>query len=539
VGVQELQAIENAWNNAIASVQRRQQLQQQAAYQQSEIEARTRTADLQQKEFDAQQKQQEVQNQAAQAQLALQRTAAFQKVGENYESTGILPPNWGLTKGGTPSALPVKGTPGPVNGTIGPSAIPISQAVTAQSASPYDQVTLVAPPEMGGGSFTAYTPESYARKQADLARIQNAPAEEMAEQKIKAEKDAQLALQLKVLDTKFGQDTKMEAIKNGYEKGLLQQRLDHETYINGVNNSLKLQLANMNLQGGLTSDGGSAGALTYDQDGNPTFTPTNNDIRLKNIVEGAANGTLTQDAFKKQFPNTKFQQAIGNILGQNGLDWVNDKQQKAAQDIGVAASIVPKLKDAYDQMNNHQYSIQWDGSDAYRKFKADRELIQGVVPQIARVMDGTNRYSPGMANDMAKKLIPDLSIWTSLKQSDKEAQNEKYGQLIKDIQDYTVRTMGNLSPQQQRAVRNRLQVPNLPDALLSPGTQEPTQPGFQSGVVGGKAQTPSLDKLGDEDRITVYDNKNQNVFTQKKKYVLANPQRYRVLGIPGQGGGNQ
>ena len=473
---------------AKAQKQQREEFESNLAFQKTEAEQRKTQFEVQQKASDKLHELQQAQFDAQKAQADYANIATFQK-------TGITPPNTQVI----PGVQPTQAQPLVLSG------LEKSQLI-GPSGSTYDVPPLAQSPEQQLVRQQAKETEATRmREAAETSRLQ-------------------FQNQLQLLDAQYPKELKLATIRNNWDKEKIKMQQEGENYRANLMNSTRLKVAGMAKQGLFSNIGGT---LSFDEDGNPTYSSGDSTNMLANLIPNIANGKMTQEDIQKQFPVAKDREALGGILAQAGIKAINNKQRDYTNDLQSVSTLLPRVAEMYTELNEHPYSMLLGFGPAYERFKSAKETVEGNRALIVRVLEGVNRYTHQQAIDKSNELIPDVSMKTVLTPGGIEAQTKKYEFFVKEmLQDNFMKAVGHTSAAQQKAIRSRIDLPDIGQMLSQPGGEHPQTPGTTSPSVLNPNQAST-------DRVIVYDRKTGRTGSQLKKFVEANPKRYQIMGTPG------
>lgn len=446
MGVQELQAIQNAWNNAIESVYRRRQLEQSAAYQQQEIQQRQQEADLRTKEFEAQQAQQEVLNKSNAAVLAMQKAQFAQQAAQNYQSTGIVPPGTRISPS-APINMQTPGTPETslpampqTPGTVGTPGILPNIPATPPSVKSYNQVKLTLPPELGGGTMTALTPEDSAKLAADRARQLEAPKTEAEFLKLAQEH----AFRVQEIN---------EQKKWDDERTRMTISAENARAANQQANELRIHM--LDTTGGLSEmmrgqPGGGGLSITVGPDGAPQYNLPKAAQNLQNGSNNIFNGNMTIKEFESANPKQK--QAMASLLGMGNVVSLEPDDKKELQDAQIMKSFADRLYELH-QIRQQGVTAKW------QEFNSKEAQLQKDLPGIISRLNNVKRANTVELENEMKGLFPSRTpAFVPFYGSNADAEGMKYNDFVqrnilqraKDV----VRNTGATSAQQDAILHN-------------------------------------------------------------------------------------
>lgn len=472
-------------------------------------EASDRLYDLQQAQFEANRAQNQYQNL------------------QTFQKTGVVPPGAVLTPGlpsstlgtrapVTPSQIPVGGA-----GGTGTGIVPSPQGPLTQTGLGLENALLTYP----GGGMPQSVPPLEMSPEAQLAKTQQAQqlANDISKEQALAPIRAQAELNARIALEDYTYPKDMARLKQVHDWDMAKEQMitDAQRADNALTNSTRLKIATMNRDLVM----GSGGALGIDADGNVIQGAGNTNDQLIQRARGVVNGTITLEDLSKIYPNAKARQAFMNTLPP-GVTPLNNKQRDQLADYQKAAAFIPQLDIMYKELNEHPSSIASPFPNPDKTaFENARDIVQGNRAQFVRILEGSNRYTHQQAEDVVTGVIPSADILKVL--GDKilgsnaiAGQNAKYDFFVRhQIQDPVNQIIGDKPSSVQLAIRNRIGLPNLREAMTEPGVEHPP-------VIGTTAPTVNPS----EERIHVYDNKNKQEGYQLKKYIDANPSRYKILG---------
>jgi hypothetical protein len=495
-----------AVNAVIQAFQRGMEQVQQAHAQKQQREEYEKTLEFQKSEQADRKAQLDVTNKANEklfnlqkAQIDAQQAQTDFANAQMFQKSGITPPGAEVI----PGVKPTPSQPLVLSGLENTQLVPPSGrtlSVPPLSQNPEQQL------------IQQQTRETEDRAEARQTRIAAATGQ------------IQLENQLKLLDAQFPKELSLATIRNNWDKEKIRMQQEGENYRANLANSTRLKIGTMAKQGLFSGMGGS---LSFDEDGNPIYSSGDPTNMLANLIPDIASGKVTQEDIQKQFPTAKDRTALGSILAQANIHAINNKERTYINDLQSASSLLPKIAEMYQELNEHPYSLLLGFGTSNERFNQAKQVVEGNRALLVRVLEGVNRYTYQQALDKSKELIPEVSAKTVFTPGGIEAQNKKYEFFVKEmLQDNFNKAAGHLPASQQKAIRGRIDLPDIGQALSQPGGEHPQIPGTTAPQVLNNPQPT-------EDRVIVYDRKTGRTGSQLKKFVDKNPSRYQIMGTPG------
>ena len=438
-----------------------------------------------------------------------------QGMSEDYARTGIIPSGAQVGPATGQNVMYNPATGGLVP-SVGTSNIPGRSSLTFPS----------------GNVVQVPSPEEYAQKQADLARITNAPATEAKIREAQATGEIELNNRLKLLDASFPKELALAKVKNDWEVEREKMRQTGDNYRANLMNNTRLKALELSKGGLFTGMGG--GSLTLDEDGNFSVSPGTGDTgqRVGNLMSKVASGQVTEEEIPKLLPNVKDRTEFSKMMLQNNITPVKGKLSDRLDDLQKVSAFLNPLYDAFSAVNNNPFAVQFGQmTDAGAKLKNANDIIDANRALFVRVLEGSNRYTHQQAEDIVKELHPQSGPEVFLPNVISN-QNKKYEFFVKhQLQDAVDSVIGKFSPAQQKLIRSRIDLPDVRQAEFAPGGEHPQIGGTTAPTVGNEKKPTQ--QTSPDDRLTVYDKQKGRAGTQLRKFIDANPGRYTVMGTAG------
>src|SRR5215471_7380007 len=487
----------------------------------------------QKRQFDerlkAEQEHQKLQDQLAHAYLDLQSKSseiqnmvAGQNIGRIYSETGALPPGASATTVSPQIQVPGAqggGVSGPLLNIPG-QTLPGNMTVAPRDVS-QDYANLSLP---GIGTIQAKTPEAtsallQARKKAEIT-----PQAEVADQHARLLQQLESEAKINFFDYTFPKEVGFERLKNDWVDKREQDKLRFEEWQTRFNGGIHLQIANLAQQGLLGNTFG--GSMQIDPEtGQFAYKSVNGNLAMDNLGTKVANGDTTLEDLTKLIPNQKHREAFIGALASNNVVPITNKTMNDLKDLSTVSSFLEPLMQAYNEVNEHPYAIQF-GLGAKKRYDDAMAIVYGNRAAIVRVMEKVNRYTHQQAVDKTNELLPEHDIGRVFIPGAMESQNKKLEFFMRSIQNNINMTIGNLSEDQQRALRVKNSLPNITQAIYSPGGAAPTPQGYTKPTAIVPQKTAPGGKVDVIDKVTGQKGK------VSQKFIDAFPQRYVPIGVP-------
>jgi hypothetical protein len=446
---QDVNTIINAIHNFAAV---RQARNQQALEQQRADDEKQNQQDRLQIERDKLKQEGDYQKSVLKATQALhdvQIQKAQQEIGQQAAQTGIVPYSV--------QSQPAQSTPG------GGMMSPISGVGNQQLLTFPDQTQLTVP-----------TPLAYAQQQADQQRIIQAPAEEIKTREQAAAQEAETKRQLATGQQAHQNKLQELFLEQNYNNQRQQNQLAAEKAMRDSQNATTLQAKMLEVTGGLSGMPNNA-IITTGPDGQPTLQPVDKNAYVNNAMDAIRNGRLSSDEFRKQYgkqANTLMQMASSTGLGMLSKD---DKAK--LDDLETAAKIAPIMKELVQIRTTYPTKDMIPGTDAYKQYNLDKELIGKSIPAISRVLSGVKRFNQSEFDKYMEGLIPGKNPLTT----NPSAAASKYNDFVtKDLQAAFNQITSSLPKGHQDMLRQKLGLNDLPflnSAIKTPGANPGTPTG--------------------------------------------------------------
>ena len=357
------------------------------------------------------------------------------------------------------------------------------------------------------------TPEFHAQQQADLARIQNAPAEEAKTREQQALQESEFARQIKLDAQRHADRLAEQAQENTYNNN------HQQTMITAQQSELSQRLAAEHQKAIIDATGGWYGltdndkkkygmptgvTITTDSDGQPIVSTKSPADIMTNVINDMYDGKLSTDQVKKQYP--KQSSLIFETARQRGVVGATQTQLDALKGLNDISRVVPNLQEMAKLRANQGAGIFGSGvsnildknnvnypglNDAGKRFKDLEQQFGQSTARIAGVLGNIRRLNQPDVELTLKSLIPDKSA-----ASDPMNGFNKYNNFVTDIQN-DFNTITNGLPDGQKA--HLLKVfgattafPYLSKTVNQPGQNPGTPSNAQPALPGG---LPSITPL--------------------------------------------
>jgi hypothetical protein len=447
---EQVNAILEALKTGFAIRTEREREAREQANQQSEAQYRKDEADRYKQQLALEEKRIDAENQSA----AINRQLLLQKLTDAYVSTG--------------SPIPGdKTSPGLHPGTMVHN-IPVGNTTMAMELP---------------------TPEQHATDVANLARIQDAPAEESRIREQKAQQEAETERMLSQEATQHTNRLAELAQENTYRLNQIKQTQDAETARSNTEIASRLHVAMINATGGLfgmDTPGSSNVRLTTNSDGSVSTNSVQPNEIVKNALDDMKNFRLSREEFEKKYgKSARYLESMGQS---QGLGLLNKDQKSQVQDLEAVAQVIPVLHEM--NLIRAQYPIKdlIPGTDAYKLFTTDEDKVGKAQPAIARILSGTKRFNATEIEKYQDALIPRRNLL----KSDYTSGFQKYNDFVsKDVQDAFNTITSGLPKPAQDMLRDQLgytKFPYLGSALKTPGMNPGTPQGAVPATFGQPGQ---------------------------------------------------
>lgn len=196
---------------------------------------------------------------------------------------------------------------------------------------------------------------------------------------------------------------------------------------------------------------------------------------ITDYVHQAINGDLTDEQIKKTIPFKGFQQAITNGVTEAGGQILTKPEQEVKQAFTPVNQIIDKMNQ-YNQLvrNEGQLKVNIPGTDAYKQAKLIEAEIDGVLPNVARVI----ATDTGRLSNTQIKLVEGMAQPSKNFLSSDAKTNEQRRDDFVDIVNKVIDSKLSRLPEAQRsAIKQKLAIPTSGRSAAPASEQTPSAQG--------------------------------------------------------------
>jgi hypothetical protein len=313
----------------------------------------------------------------------------------------------------------------------------------------------------GIGQFELPTPEAQAQQIARLKEITNGPEEAKAAAISQTQAEAQGKQRMLEIQAQMDAARKNAVEHEFYENQRQTNQIQANAALENQRSATTLRAKQLEVTGGMMggdnpfSVPGGIHILTG-PGGQPQVNSIGPSDIYKNAVDDATNLRLSSDEFEKRYK--KQAPFLMNMLRTQGIGFLDKDHKSQVDDYNTAAKVTPQIQEMVQLRSQYPSDVFIPGTDAYKIYQKDYDLVSMNIPAMARIFSGVKRFNAQEFDKYLEGMIPRRNPFTS----DPNAGIDKFNDFVQTIQNGYNTATSQLPPGHQAIARQNAGINNLP-----------------------------------------------------------------------------